>query len=285
MGFTFFSASVYIFACIAYGISSACVKMGLLHFSPVVLIFYRMFFGLIPCLIGLTYTFFTDLEFRMRWRHYMFPGAWNLFHICAAGFLWLGVTYPCIGIALMWVPSHAEQIMHPIAAMVGAIVSHFIFPDERFNLFKFFSIVIATVGLVGVVYPTLDHPAPQCTEFQMFLGYGLIFFAVVVFGITSVYMKMKTINFHPHVVTTYQMLVSVIFQLIVSSIFVGPKKLWEETKTASLYNWIWPAAVGIIGTGLAQLAANYLVANVGATAVAFTGIGQVAFGVDRKSVV
>jgi len=279
MPFSLKSASVFVFACFAYGISSAVVKKGLTHFGPFVMIFYRMFFGLIPSVFSLLYSVFFDFEFRMRWKEYILLKGWDLFHICFTGFCFLGITYPCIGIALIWIPSHAEQIMHPIAAMVGAIVSHFAFHDEKFHIYKFLSIVISTVGLAMVIYPTMDHPGPSSTLFQIVMGYCLVFFAVCVFGVTSVYMKAKTIKFHPNVVTVYQMIVATIFNFIVTIFFEGHNKLIEQSKSAKIDNWIWPIIVGVVGTGLSQTAANYLVANVGATAVAFTGIGQVSFGV------
>ena len=279
MALTFKSYFAFFYACFACGISSACVKKGLKHFTPLVIIFYRMFFGLIPCLIDLIIRYFREKDFRIRFSEYIYPSGWGFFHICMTGILFLGFTYPGIAIALVWVPSHAEQIMHPIEAMFGAILAHFVFHDERFNIYKVLSLIIASIGVGATVYPSFDHTGPNYGMLTIAFGYFLIIFAVIMFAVASVYMKLRTSTFDTTIVTVWQMIVSSIFCLICSFLIEGPKTFIQQTLTASLYDWIWPIIIGVFGTGLAQIATLYLVNNAGAAIATFIGIGQVPFGI------
>ena len=273
------SALVFLYVCIAYGFGAAVVTKGLLHWSPLGIIAFRMVFGLAVCILIAIYIVSTNISIRMNFKENIYPKFEDLMHMFGQGLVYQSFPHISMAIAQLWVPSTASQIMQPIAAMVGAVVSHFLFEDERFNIYKGVALILAFSGVGCTVVPSFDHPAPSFGFFKVILGYILLFIAVACFGLGSIYMKLKPSSYHPAVTSTYQLLGATIFCVVVALINDGPKSLYIQAKTANLIEWSWPIIVGIFCSGLAVHAALYLVTHVGAIGVYFIEIGQVSFGV------
>jgi len=267
------------YVCIAYGIGAAVVTKGMTYWSPLVIIAYRMLFGLLTCILIAFYVISTNPSMRSNFKKEVFPPFEDMVHILAQGLTYQAFPQILMAIAQQWVPSTAAQIMQPIAAIVGATVSHFTLHDESFNVFKIVSILMSVTGVSLTVIPSFDHPAPSFGRFKIILGYVLLFFAVSLFGLSSIYFKIKSFKYHQAITSTYQLLSATIFCFISALVCDGYKSFIYQTVCAKKIDWIWPLIVGIFCSALAVHSALYLVKNVGAIGVYFIEIGQVGFGV------
>ena len=273
------SSLVFLYVCIAYGIGAAMITKGLMHWSPYLLISFRMFFGFFICFLIFIYLYFTNISIRSNLNEHKFPKPMELFHMISQGLTYQGIPHILLALAQQWVPSIATQIMQPSGAMIGAVLSHFCFPDERFTVTKFFSLFLSVTGIFGTAYPSFDHPSPNVTIFKMIIGYILIFIAVALGGLSSIYFKLKPFPYHQSFLSTIQLGGATIFCFLFSFYFDGINSIILQSRTANKIEWLWPILVGVFCSGLSIHAALYLVVNVGAVGVYFIEIGQVGFGI------
>ena len=274
------SALVFLYLCLAFGCAAAGVTQGLKYFTPSLIIFLRMFFGFSICFILLIYKVLTDKYFRKNFKKHLYPGFWGFFHMCGTGIIYQGFPHVLLAFAQNgYVSSTTSQLMQPFSTTMGAIVAHFLLPDEKFNIKKFYSLLTAIIGVVMTAVPSFSHPMGSLTFKEMLIGYILLFIGVSCFGIGTIYIKLRTSSFDVSITSTLQMFSASLFAFIGTLIMEGYQDSLNLLLKAPFMGYFWVSIVGIFSSGLAMYATIYLVEQLGANGVNFASFGQIIVGV------
>ncbi|OHS96106.1 hypothetical protein TRFO_37746 [Tritrichomonas foetus] len=158
-------------------------------------------------------------------------------------------------------------------------MSHFIFPDERFTIYKFISLVAALVGVVLNAVPSFLHAGSSDETKNVTIGYVVLICGVIVQGVGMVYMKWKSPNTDITVSAMIQIGASAILCLIWSLIWDTPKVLASQSVAAPPMAWVWALIIGVLATGIAGHGYVFLVNNIGATGASFITFGQIFVGI------
>ncbi|KAH0789218.1 Integral membrane protein [Histomonas meleagridis] len=269
----------FIFCAVAYGASSAAVTQALKTFTPELIIVFRMLFGFGFCLIVFLFRLKFERGYVLVVKQVMARGFMLFVHITIGGLFNLAIPHSLIAIAQQWIPSAAVQMCKPVSPTVSQIISHFIFPDERFNLFKLFALLSSIVGVVLTAIPSFNHTTNEKSTTMVAVGYILLIVAVILLGVASVYFKWKATNVDITISCMVQTFTSFIFDMIWSLIMDGPQKIKESCEQSDWLQWMWPLMLGVFASGVAVHGFMYLVNNVGAVGANFVPFGQIIVGV------
>ena len=213
-------------------------------------------------------------------RAHFTAGFWPIFHLGVGGLLNLGIPHSLINIAQLWIPSAAVQMAKPLTPTVSQICSHFLVPDERFTWLKFSALVCSVIGVSCTAVPSFIHAKTTGTDVtHMAIGYTLLIVAVSLFGVASVYFRVKTPNTDITISSFVQTGVSFVFDIIWSLIMDGPETIKYDITHATWYGWIWPLMLGVLASGVAVHGFMYLVNNLGAVGANFVPFAQILVGV------
>ena len=274
------SAVVFVLLSLIYGSAFAIVEQGMKYFSPCGVIFYRMLFGFIvatavcgiKCLITKGYWQIVKAHFT--------SGIPYILWTALGGLLFHGAPHCIISFAQLWVSSASVQVAQPLATGFGALLSHFVLPDEPFNMQKAIVLILSLAGVALSSIPSfMGNGGGSGTVGQIALGYVLLIIGVAFFGFAAVIMKWKTPNSDAAASAVIQTAASVIVTFIVELIYDGPANLVKSSSGGPAIKWLWPFLVGFLGTGLAATGYNYLVACWGAAGANLIPFGQILVGV------
>lgn len=153
------SGIVFAVAAILYGASYAFVAKGLVFFSAGLFQTFRMLFGFIftVALLGVRCILNRDGTYLQIVKDHFTKGAIPIVWMIIDGLLNLGTPHCLIAVAQKWVSSANVQIMLPISTGAGAIMAHFVLPDEPFSWMKFWSILASIVGVALCGIPSFRH--------------------------------------------------------------------------------------------------------------------------------
>jgi drug/metabolite transporter (DMT)-like permease len=127
--------------------------------------------------------------------------------------------------------------------------------------------------------PSFIHTDTSGQAQLVAIGFVLLFVSVSLFGIATVYFKLKVPNTDITVSSFIQTGTSFLFDIIWSLIMDGPAKIKQCCTEATAMDWIWPLLLGVIASGLAVHCFMYLVNNLGAVGANFVPFGQIVVGV------
>jgi drug/metabolite transporter (DMT)-like permease len=274
------SALDFIFLSLIYGTAFAAVAEGMKYFSPCGIIFLRMFFGFIVSLIILFIRVaFTKGYWQIVKAHFT-SGIKYILWTSLGGLFYHGLPHCTIAIAQQWVSSAAVQIAQPLATAFGAILSHFVLPDEPFTCQKAIVLVLSITGVALSAIPSFIGAGGGSGGIEKIaIGYALLILAVSFFGFSPVIIKWKTPNADASASAVIQIAASTIVTFIIELFWDGPKELLRQIKEAPPIAWLWPFLVGCLGTGFAATGFNYLVACWGAAGANLIPFGQIVVGV------
>lgn len=273
------SALVFIFLSLAYGSAFAAVQQGLKYFAPILMIFYRMTAGFVTacivcgvrCLIQKGYW----QVVKAHYTHGIKPILW----VALGGLLFHGIPHSIIAVAQQWVTSASVQIAQPLATAFGAMLSHFVLPDEPFNWQKALILFFSLTGVALCSIPSFLHSSGGSGVGYTTLGWVLLVLGVACFGLAPVVMKWKASNSDVMASSVIQLGSSSVLTLLVSLIWNGPKKIAQQSNDAPPIAWLWPILVGFLASGLAATGYNYIVAVWGAIGGNLVPFGQIVVGV------
>ena len=274
------SAIVFVLLSIMYGSAFAIVEQGMEYFSPCGVIFYRMLFGFIVTLIVAGVRILINRNYWQVFKAHFTSGIPYILWTALGGLLFHGLPHCIIAFAQLWVSSASVQVAQPLATAFGAILSHFVLPDEPFNCQKAIVLVLSLVGVALSSIPSfMGSGGGSGTVGQVALGYVLLIIGVAFFGFAAVIMKWKTPNADASASAVIQIFASALVTLIVELIYDGPSNLYKSSSGGPAIKWLWPFLVGALGTGLAATGYNYLVACWGAAGANLIPFGQILVGV------
>ena len=274
------TAIVFSILSIIYGSASAIVAQGMKYFSPCAIIAYRTLFGFIvattvcgiKCLIKKDYWQIVMAHFTSGLPHIL----WTVL----GGLSFHGLPQCIIAISQQWVSSASVQIAQPLSTAFGAILSHFLLPDEPFTTQKTIVLILSIVGVGMSAIPSfMGVGGGSGSSLNLITGYILLVVGVAFFGFAAVIMKWKTPNADEASSAVIQTAASAIVTFIIELIWEGPVKLVEQSSKAPAIAWLWPFLIGCIGTGLAATGYNYLVSQWGAAGANLIPFGQIVVGV------
>ena len=269
----------YIYICTAAGSAYGIISKGLQYFSPTLIITLRMFFGFLICLLIFFLRFLFLKKYKNNFLQQLFPGKIIIYHMCISGLLYQGIAHTLIATTQQWVNSAIVQMVFPLDSVIASIFSHFFFEDEKFTLLKLYSLILAFLGVIMTAIPSFKHPSPGVTITNIIIGYLFLFIAVFLWGLSTVYMKLKTSTYDGLITGIYQLLSSFFICGITSIIYDGPKKIIYQCLNTPLIGWLSPIIVGIFASGLIVLCAIILVKEIGAVAGNFPSFGQIIIGI------
>ena len=274
------SSIVFIILSLIYGSSFAGNTQGLKYFSPALYIAFRMLFGFALCVVILIARILIHpKEYTQIVKAHFRSGIGPIIWMAVAGLLFHGVPHCMIAISQQWVNSASVQLAQPLATCAGAISAHFVIPEEHFTWTKFWSLILAVLGVAIPAIPQFRRSDASGNIGNLAIGYVLLIVGTCFFGFAGTVMKKKTPNADITVASTVQTLASSIVCFIVSLIWDKPGKIQDECLNAPSIAWLWPFIVGALGTGVAGNCYTYLVKSIGATGASFITVGQVAIGV------
>ena len=274
------SALDFIVLSLIYGSAFAAVSEGMKYFSPCGIIFYRMLFGFILASIICGIRCIITKEYRQIVKAHFTSGIPYILWTCLGGLLFHGLPHCITAIAQQWVSSAAVQIAQPLATAFGAILSHFVLPDEPFTLQKLLVLVLSIVGVALSAVPNfIEAGSGDASIGNIALGYVLLIISVAFFGFAAVIMKWKTPKAEATASAVIQTAASTIVTFIIELIWDGPKELYRQSHESPSIAWLWPMLVGFLGTGFAASGYNYLVTCWGAAGANLIPFGQITVGV------
>jgi drug/metabolite transporter (DMT)-like permease len=279
MNCSLFIALSFAFCAFAYGASSAAVAQALKTFTPELIIVFRMLFGCGFCICVLIVRMIFERDYKQVVRLHFTSGLRPILHMFVGGLLNLAIPHSLIAIAQQWIPSAAVQLAKPLTPTVSQICSHFWIPDERFTFLKAISLVSAVTGVTLSAIPSFLHTDSTKSAGDVFVGYILLVVAVTLFGIATVYFKVKVPNTDITVSSMIQTGGSFLVDILASLIMDGPTKIKECLVTADWMAWMWPLMLGVLASGVAVHGFMYLVNNLGAVGANFVPFGQIIVGV------
>ena len=220
----------FLYMCSVCGSAYAIISKGMQYFSPITIIALRMFFGFLGCLVVLIFCVIRKNHKETNLKQFLYPGAWPVVHIVISGLSYQGVGHTMIAFSQKWVSSAMVQVVFALIPVLAAVTAHTTLPDEKCNTQLSISLVFSVIGVVFSTYPSLSHPSKVVDSSNIVLGYVLIFLSVFIWGISTTYMKVKTVSYDLMVVSTYQLFSSVIFCCVFALIYDGPKSIISQCR-------------------------------------------------------
>ena len=193
----------------------------------------------------------------------------------------MAIPHSLISTGQKWINSASVQLVTPLASVSGAIISHFILDDEKFNINKFYSLLFSIFGVFSTGYPPfrISQTNPNQNSNNVILGYILILSGMTLFGFAPVFLRWKVKSFEITFNVVFQLLSSLIFCFIWSLVFDGWIFFKNNLSSAPLKGFIWPIGVGIIISGICIHGYMYLVDSIGAFGSNLLPFGQILVGV------
>lgn len=273
------SALVFVFLSLTYGSAFAAVQQGLKYFAPILMIFYRMLAGFVTACIVCGIRCLVQKGYWQVVKAHYTHGIVSILWVALGGLLFHGIPHSVIAVAQLWVTSASVQIAQPLATAFGAILSHFVLPDEPFNWQKALILFFSLLGVALCSVPSFLHASGGAAVGNMALGWALLVVGVACFGLAPVVMKWKASNSDAMASSVIQLGSSSVLTLIVSLIWSGPKKIAQQSHDAPPIAWLWPILVGFLASGLAASGYNYIVHVWGAIGGNLVPFGQIVVGV------
>lgn len=270
---------VYVFLALVYGTSFAAVQQGQKYFNSCVLNAYRMLFGFLVCFIIFWFRFLLQPGYKQIAKAHFNNGVMPIVHMCIAGILFHGIMQCMAAIAVQWLPSAAAQITQPISTATSAIICHFALPDEKFNIYKFFTLVTALIGVILNAVPSFLHANSPGDKKNVTIGYVILIIAVIVQGVGMAYMKWKTPNTDITISAMFQVGASAVLCFAFSLGYDSPKVVQTQSLHTPVVGWLWVLLVGVLATGIAGHGYVFLVNDIGATGASFIVFGQIFVGI------
>ena len=168
--------------------------------------------------------------------------------------------------------------MKPISPLVGAIIAHFIVPDEKFNISKVISLILCIFGFVLTSLSSFNHPENQ-KEGSLTKGYIFLTLGVIISGISMVHMKIKVSKTDPTATAVIQMFFSGFLALVIDIFQKGFNNCLNDYLYSNLKGYIYASSVGVFVSAMSVYGALYLVNELGAVGSSFYKFGQIVVGV------
>lgn len=183
--------------CALWGSAFPCVKIGYQLFSIKDTGSQLLFAGCRFFLAGiLTFIMGSILEKRiLRMKKSSVPCIFGI------GFLQTTLQYVCFYISLAHTTGVKGSVINACNAFVTIVIAHFVFKDERMTLKKGIGCLL---GVAGVVIINLS-PGAWGSGFSM-AGEGMMILCTLVYGASSVLMKLISDRGTPMEITAYQLL-------------------------------------------------------------------------------
>jgi len=268
----------FLYMCSVCGSAYAIISKGMQYFSPITIIALRMFFGFLGCLVVLIFRIMRKNHKETNLKQFLYPGAWPVVHIVISGLSYQGVGHTMIAFSQKWVSSAMVQVVFALIPVLAAVTAHTTLPDEKCNSQLSISLVFSVIGVVFSTYPSLSHPSKVVDSSHIVLGYVLIFLSVFIWGISTAYMKVKTVSYDLMVVSTYQLFSSAIFCCVFALIYDGPKSFISQCRNAPLMGWLSPVFVGVFASGLLMPVVHTIIKEIGSVGSNFGVFGQIIVG-------
>ena len=266
------------YICTVAGCAYAIISKVLKYFSPTLIISIRMLSGFIICLIMLLIQSIFFKEKNKFIKDYFYPGKWPIIHMLLTGILYQGISHMFVAFAQKWVVSSIVQMLYPLIPVFGALTAHIFLPDEKCTKKIFNSLIFSLVGAILTTIPTFRHPTSNIGTFELFIGYTFIIIAIIIWGVSSVYMKAKLLPYNIITTGTYQLFSATIISIITTLLMNGSKNTIIQIKSAPFIIWLGPIIVGIFASGLLMPAHMYVVQEIGSVASNFGIFGQILVG-------
>jgi drug/metabolite transporter (DMT)-like permease len=232
-----------------YGSTLIASRFGVGQFAPTTYIWLRLAlsslgFLAVYALGRRRYTWPTD---RRLWRHAMVIGIF-------------GTALPMTALvsALQYQSSGVTAILITIGPVITALMAHFLLPDERLNRYKLLG---AALALAGALFLTLRGETGLAEVSQANpVGYGLVFFAMLVASISMIYIRMNLRDEKPFDVAAIRMFTATVTLVPLSLLTVGFDL--SRVSVTGVYSVLFAA---LAGTFLATIFDFYLINRFGAT--------------------
>ena len=274
------SIVLYAAASILYGSSYAGVSQGLKYFSAGVFQTFRMLFGFLFITSIVIIRTIINPEFRLIAKSHFTSGIKPILFLFFGGLLNLAIPHCLTAVAQSWVASSIVQIFQPFVPLFGAILSHFVLPDEKFTCQKALSLILAIIGVsVSSVPSFLHNESNSVSTTSLAVGYVLTIISMAGFGFAPVWFKLKTPNVDETISVSLQLFISTIFEAIFGLIKDGPKNFAQQVIDAPPIAWMWPVIIGALASGVAVLCLMYLISLIGAFGANLVPFGQMIVGV------
>jgi drug/metabolite transporter (DMT)-like permease len=238
-----------------------------------------MLFGCGFCIIILIFRLIFEPNYTTHVKSHFNQGIRPILHIIVGGFLNLAIPHSLIAIAQQWIPSAAVQLTKPLSPAVSQICSHFWIPDEPFTFRKFIALLSAVTGVTLAAVPSFLHTDSSDGTLLVAIGFVFLIISVSLFGLATVYFKLRVPNTDITVSAMVQTGSSFVFDITWSLIMDGPEKIRDCVTSANGLAWIWPLMLGVLASGVAVHGFMHLVHELGAVGANFVPFGQIIVGV------
>lgn len=276
--------SIFIFISLSfiYGSLFAGIQQALKFFSPGVFQTFRSLFGLIFCIL----IFIIKYKWNINNLKTDFSNLKTLplkiyIYLLFGGIINMGLPSCLITTGLKWVNTASGNLLTPWSSVAGSIFSHFVLPDERFNLNKFFSLLFSIIGVLLTGYPPFRVSKSSTTEdtINLIYGYIFIFIGITSYGVAPTFFRWKLPKLDITFNVIIQLFSCLIFCFIWSLIFDGWSFFYSNTINVSLKGWFWPIFLGFLISAVAIHGYIYLIENIGAFGSTLLPFAQILVGV------
>jgi len=274
-------SAVFVLLVVVYGSSSAMISEGLKYFEMCSMMLVRYVIAFLFCFSVLLIRLVLNFNnFRETASMFFQQEKNKVKHLLVAGVLTTAIPVSLISAGQKYVTSATIQIMNPVAIASGAVFGHFWLDDEKFTLYKLYSLIAALAGVGMTSIPLFNHARsnPNVGIGGMIQGFSMVFFGLVVYGMGPVYLKKYASKVDISLSVTTQFATTVIFYLVwVLGVygFSGIKILFD----APIKGWTWPIVLGLIVSGLCIHGYMYLLEKIGSFGSNLLPFGQIIVGV------
>jgi drug/metabolite transporter (DMT)-like permease len=178
----------FIGLCFIYGTSYAWISGFLKNVPPSVFSFLRMLFALISTLFIFLFSYRFTPGYRDKIRVQLGDGSISVVKCLFGGIIGIGIPISLVTLSQRTVSSVIITLAQPSIPLFSLVLAHFIVEGERMTFEKVFIHLIALIGALLTMIPSLQLD-PGGVSFQL-IGFVFLFVGLFFYGLGSIYIKL-----------------------------------------------------------------------------------------------
>ena len=227
-----------------WGSSFLFIKIGLVEITPLMLVAFRISFGILFLFIVLRAQRLSLPKGRRLWGYFIIAGLFNT----ALPFVLIAWSETVIESAL-------ASILNGMTPLFSVLIAHFVLHDERITGAKAIGVILGFAGLIVIVGRNL-----QGGLFGNLVAELAVVAASISYAAASVFVR-RTLRHQPATVLAVgQLGMADIF--ILAGLFAIDRPLHFPSQPLTWFSVVW---LGILGSGVAYLLYFYLLKEIGAS--------------------
>lgn len=268
----------FVALCFIYGSSYAFISKLITTTDPPVFSFLRMFFALLTTIAIFMYKYTAVNGYRESVNASLKDGTVSPLKCFIGGIIGLGVPTSLITIAQKSVPSVIVTLVQPSIPLFSLVLAHFVFPNERITFKKVFVHLIALIGALLTIIPSLQLDNASLGG-SNFFHYILLFLGLFFYGLGSIYIKLFMTQGDTALCCTFSLSGSVCYNLVFLLINKGFFKMFGSIFAISFINMMKILVFSIFYSALPSFFFIYVIRELGPVKANLTDFGQIVIGI------